>query len=190
MKTNSRRRWALRSAVLAPLVAIPALLITNGCSSTIANRNPTGERFPSVRGESLERVATELPESLAGEPAVLLIGYKQGAQFDIDRWLMGLMQAGVDAQLLELPTIPGLAPTIASNWIDDGMRSGIPQEDWGLVVTLYGKSAKPVAELTGTENGRLTRVVVLDADGEIIWFDDTGYSVTKAMQVADLVRKP
>ncbi len=190
MTTTSRRRWAFRSAILAPLIAMPALLLTNGCSSTIANRNPTGERFPSVRGQSLERVATELPESLAGSPAVLLIGYKQETQFDIDRWLMGLMQAGVDAQLLELPTIPGLAPTIASGWIDNGMRSGIPQEDWGAVVTLYGKAAKPVAELTGTENGRLTRVVVLDANGEIIWFDDSGYSVSKAMQVADLVSQP
>ena len=159
----------------------------NGCVSTIPNRNPVGETFPSVEGRSLEKVATSLPESLAGRPAVLLIGYKQKTQFDIDRWLMGLLQAGVDAQLLEVPTIPGLLPTIASGWIDSGMRSGIPEEDWGAVVTLYGGAAEPVAKMTGTENGRLARIVVLDPEGLVLWFDDTGYGVSKAMAVAELV---
>ena len=167
----------------------------NGCSTTYPNRDPVGEVFPSVEGESLEEVATALPESLAGKPAVLLVGYRQKTQFDIDRWLMGLLQAGVgtggdngiDARVLEGPTIPGLVPTIASGWIDDGMRSGIPREDWGAVVTLYGKAAEPVAEMTGTENGRLARVLVLDENGRVVWFDDTGYSARKAMEIADLL---
>lgn len=174
--------------VAAAIVAVPAILIANGCSSTIPNRNPVGETFPSVVGTSLEKTRTELPQALAGEPAVVLVGYKQGTQFDIDRWLIGLIQADVDAQLLEVPTIPGLSATIASSWIDDGMRSGIPEEDWGSVVTLYGSAARPVAELTGTANGRLTRVLVLDADGTIVWFDDEGFSASKAVEVADLVK--
>ena len=176
----------LMLAGIAP-VAIAAILMVNGCSSTIANRNPVGEPFPSVVGKSLEKERTELPEALAGEPAVVLVGYKQRTQFDIDRWLIGLIQADVNAQLLEVPTIPGLSATVVSGWIDDGMRSGIPQEDWGSVVTLYGSAARPIAELTGTENGRLTRVLVLDAEGTIVWFDDEGFSASKAVEVADLV---
>ena len=120
------------------------------------------------------------------QPAVLLIGYLQEAQFDIDRWLMGLIQAGTAVPILELPTIPGLAPTIASGWIDDGMRSGIPEEDWAVVVTLYGSAAKPVAELTGTEKGRLARVILLDASGKVAWFHDRGYSASKALELAGL----
>ncbi len=177
--------------VLAAGTAAGAVLGLNGCGGTIPNRDPLGEAFPSVTGRSLEKQEVRLPESLAGGPAVLLVGYRQKTQFDIDRWLMGLLQAGVgttvDVQLLEVPTIPGLVPTMASGWIDDGMRSGIPREDWGAVVTLYGSAAEPVAEMTGTENGRLARVIVLDASGTVVWFDDTGYSVRKAMAVADLV---
>ena len=86
-----------------------------------------------------------------------------------------------------VPTIPGVLPSFASGWIDDGMRSGIPREDWGVVVTLYGDAARPVAELTGTEQGRITRVVVLDATGTIAWFDDEGYSARKALEIAALV---
>ena len=100
---------------------------------------------------------------------------------------MGFIQLELDARILELPTIPGLVPTFASGWIDDGMRSGIPKEDWGIVVTLYGSAAKPVAELTGTTDGQRARIIVLDANGQVAWFDDSGYSARKAMDVANLI---
>ena len=181
------RRFALLALPISVAVGALGMLSLNGCSTTYPNRDPVGEAFPSVEGRSLEKVETRLPESLAGRPAVLLVGYRQNTQFDIDRWLMGLLQAGVgtasDAALLEIPTIPGLVPTMASGWIDDGMRSGIPREDWAAVVTLYGSAAAPVAEMTGTENGRLARVLVLDPSGLVVWFDDEGYSARKAMAV-------
>jgi hypothetical protein len=101
--------------------------------------------------------------------------------------VLGLLQAELSAPLVEVPTIPGLVPTVISGWIEDGMRSGIPEEDWGAVVTLYGSAAKPVTELTGTENGRNARVIVLDAEGRIAWFDDTGFSARKALEGAGLV---
>ena len=186
-----KRRRILTRLLLATaaLVAVGAFLRAKSSPPTLANRDPIGETFPSVVGQSLEKERTEMPAAFAGEPAVLLIGYLQRAQFDIDRWVMGLLQSGVDARIVEVPTIPGLVPSLASGWIDDGMRSGIPREDWGAVVTLYGEAARPVAELTGTEKGRLTRVVVLDAEGEVVWFDDEGYAPRKALQVADLVSR-
>ena len=180
----------IRRTVLAMgILTIPAVAMISGCATSVLNRDPTGELFPAVYGQSLEKERIEIPASLAGGPAVLLIGYKQSAQFDIDRWLMGLIQSEVKAQIYEIPTIPGLVPTLASGWIDDGMRSGIPSEDWGSVVTLYGSAAKPVAALTGTESGQRARIVVLDATGKVVWFDDEGYSAQKAMAVSDLVSK-
>jgi hypothetical protein len=187
MHQKWRRR---RMRVLLPIAAVGCalgVLMSNGCARTIANRDPTGEVFPRVNGQSLEKEKVELPAAVAGNPAILLIGYRQRTQFDIDRWFMGLLQSGVDAQLIEVPTVPGLAATVASGWIDDGMRSGIPREDWGAVVTVYGKAAEPIVELTGNENGRLARVLVLDEDGRVVWFDDKGYSARKALEVADLV---
>jgi hypothetical protein len=183
------RRTILRRLALAGLVVVPAFFFTKGCSAPLANRDPRGQMFPPVLGYSLERDRTELPAALAGSAAILLVGYEQKTQFDIDRWLMGLIQADAAGNIVEVPTIPGLLPTIASGWIDDGMRAGIPREDWGSVVTLYGGAATPVAELTGNENGQNARVIVLDASGMIVWFDDTGYSPRKAIEVADLVSK-
>jgi hypothetical protein len=182
--TPRPRRLAIYAALLA--VALGGAVVFSGCSTTYDRRNPVGERFPSVIGQSLEKEAVALPEDLAGRPAVILVGYKQRTQFDIDRWLLGLLQADVQAQLLEVPTIPGLAPTFASGWIDDGMRSGIPREDWGAVVTLYGKRATPVAKFTGNDRGRLARILVLDSAGEVVWFDDEGYSASKALEIKAL----
>lgn len=184
----SIRRPIFVRAAIAILVGIGLMaLFLMRSSGPEPNRDPIGEIFPTVVGQSLEAVRTEIPADFAGTPAVLLVGYEQEAQFDLDRWLMGLIQAEVDARLVEIPTIPALVPSLISGWIDDGMRSGIPREDWGSVVTLYGRGAEPVARLTGTERGRLARVLVLDMDGKIVWFDDRGFSAKKALAVADLV---
>ena len=177
----------LRTSAATTLLLAAACLA--GCSNPIPNRDPTGELFPTVIGQSLEEQRVELPTDLAGQTAVLLVGYEQDAQFDIDRWLMGILQAEVDAQILEIPTIPSLVATMASGFIDDGMRGGIPVEDWSVVVTLYGSAAKPVAELTGTTNGQIARVLVLDAQGRVSWFDDKGYSARKAIALAEFVAR-
>jgi len=173
-------RDALRAALLR-LALLLGVIVVFGCAGPLPNRDPVGETFPTVAGESLEQEARELPTALAGGPAVLLVGYEQRAQFDIDRWLMGLLQAEVDAAIVEVPTIPGLVPTAISGWIDDGMRAGIPREDWGAVVTVYGDDAEPIAALTGTENGQNARVLLLDGTGRVVWFHDRGYSAREAL---------
>lgn len=169
------------------VASLTFFVMITGCSTTHPDRNPVGEQFPSVVGESLEKDKVRLPEDLAGGPAIILVGYKQRTQFDLDRWLMGLIQADAPGRILEVPTIPGLVPSIASGWIDDGMRSGIPEEDWGTVVTLYGSAATPIAKLTGNA-GSNARVMVLDPTGEIVWFTDKGYSATQALDVARITR--
>ncbi|MFT5291156.1 MAG: hypothetical protein ACI8QS_000448 [Planctomycetota bacterium] len=164
------------------LIAAVTVLSASSCQSTIENRNPLGERFPEVTGESLEGVAVELPLS---ESSVLLLGYVQDAQFDADRWLVGLLQATPPVRILEIPTVAGLFPRLISNTIDSGMRSGIPSEDWQSVVTIYGPDAKQIVELTGNEKPRNIRVLLLDANGTVRWFHDRGFSASKLLELGE-----
>jgi hypothetical protein len=164
------------------LASLPA------CGSSIPRRDPTGETFPTVQGESLERETIELPGSLAGAPAVLLLGYEQNTQFDLDRWILGLLQTETPVRLIEVPTIPGLVPGMISGTIDDGMRSGIPLEDWAAVVTLYGDDASRITEWTGTERALNGRILLLDAEGTVVWFHDRGYSATHVLALDAKVR--
>lgn len=165
-----------------------ALALFVACSTEVANRRPIGELFPSVRGEGLDGRAWELPRDLAGRPAILLIGYAQDAQFDADRWLFGLLQAQTPAQLLELPTIPGLIPSLAGDWIDKGMRSGIPSEDWSSVVTVYGGRAAEIATFTGNDRPRNMRVLLLDGEGRVRWFHDRGFSAREMLDLDHTAR--
>ncbi len=170
---------------ILPLV-LTGLLVA--CSSNLENRDPTGERFPSVVGESLAGESVRLPEDLAGAPALLLVGYAQNAQFDLDRWLLGLMQAEVDVKALEVPTIDGLMPGLISGTIDEGMRGGIPEQDWATVVTVYDDAADIVA-FTGTQKPNNGRILLLDSEGRVVWFHDTGYSARLVLEIREKIRE-
>jgi len=171
------------------LAAVLAVLPLVGCNSTLPNRDPLGERFPSVRGESLTGEERALPESLAGAPALLLVGYEQKAQFDADRWLYGLLQSQLALPIIEVPTIPGLFPSLFAGTIDEGMRKGIPSEDWASVVTVYGSEASPIVAFTRDENGRNIRVLLLDGEGIVRWFHDRGFSAGKLIELEGVARK-
>ena len=157
--------------------------------SQVATERFAGARFPSVETNTLEGDAIRVPEDLAGQPALLLIGYAQDAQFDLDRWLLGLLQAGTGVRCLEMPTISGWIPSLFGSKIDSGMRAGIPEEDWHTVATLYGDDAGRVAEFTGKERGLNGRIVLLDAEGRIAWFHDRGYSAGRLLELDEKVHE-
>lgn len=166
-------RWRLTLGLFALAVAAAT---TTSCSTTWPRRDPTGERFPQVTGTSLAGEDVTFPDVGRGAPLLLLIGYEQDTQFDLDRWIQALDTAGVQVRAFELPTLPGMVPRLLSGVIDGGMRRGIPQEDWLAVVTLYGDAAK-VAAFTGNEDGLPGRIVLLDGEGEVVFFHDRGYSL-------------
>ena len=147
-----------------------------GCATTYTNKNPLGEKFPSVSGESLEKEEIKMPEYFKDSKVILLLGYKQDSQFDIDRWLIGLDQTNTTLKTYEIPTIQGLFPRMFSTFIDEGMRRGIPKELWGGVITVYSDGAE-LQEFTGNENPNNARVLLLDEDGKVIYFFDRGFSV-------------
>ena len=155
-----------------------------GCATTYTNRNPTGEHFPNVSGQSLEKKELSLPNYFEGSKVVLLLGYKQDSQFDIDRWLIGLDQTKTEVKVYELPTIQGLFPRMFKTFIDEGMRSGIPKELWGGVITIYDGGSE-IQEFTGNVNPNNARVVLLDKNGKIIYFYDRGFSVDALNKLRD-----
>lgn len=181
MKTRSFQSGMSGGAAGLALSALLAGVPSLACATRYPARAPIGERFPAVEGASLAGEPVTLPPA---QPCVLLIGYVQKAQFDADRWLIGLLQADLKLRLYEVPTIPGLFANLASGWIDDGMRSGIPQEDWPSVVTVYGSKAQPIAEFTGNESTRNVRVLLLDSEGRVRWMHDRGFSAGKLLELA------
>ncbi len=159
-------------------IAIILLLVVliSGCATDYPNRKPVGEMFPSVSGKSLEKKPISFPDSIAGKNVVLLLGYVQNAQFDIDRWLIGLDMTQTQVDVFELPTIQGMFPRFFKTQIDQGMRNGIPKQLWKGVVTIYEDGEK-VQKFTGNSNSNNARVILLDKNGTVAFFYDEGFSV-------------
>lgn len=157
-----------------------------GCSTTYVNRNPVGENFPPVNGKSLTEEERELPTYFKGSQVVLLLGYEQDSQFDIDRWLIGLDMTETKIKAYEIPTIQELLPRMFKSSIDNGMRKGIPKELWGGVITIYGDGAT-IQEFTGNENPNNARVLLLDNTGKVIYFHDRGFSVQALNELRDKI---
>lgn len=176
--------WTMRSLLLILLLATAV-----SCAGKVPRQEVLGMTMPTVTGETLEGIEVTLPDASDPRPTVVLVGYVQRAQFDADRWLFGLLQAKTPARLYELPTIPGIFGGMAKGFIDGGMRSGIPSEDWSAVVTLYGDDAKRMKAFTGNEEGQNIRVMLLDRDGRVTWFHDRGYSAGKMLELDTAVRE-
>ncbi|KTF15627.1 hypothetical protein [Pseudoalteromonas sp. H105] len=159
-----------------------------GCSNQYPNQILLGKQFPTVSGESLTKEDVVIPDDFNDEHSLLLIGYKQNSQFDIDRWLIGLDMTGVTIPAYELPTIQGMAPRMFSTFIDNGMRKGIPKELWGGVITIY-KDGEKVQAFTGNESPNNCRVVLIDKAGKILYFYDRGFSVAALNELNAVLKK-
>jgi hypothetical protein len=152
------------------------LALMTGCATKYDNQKILGELFPSVSGNSLEGKAHIIPKDFSGKKVLFLIGYVQNTQFDIDRWLIGLDMTKTEVEAYELPTIQGMFPRFFKTTIDQGMRNGIPKSLWKGVITIY-KDGETIQKFTGNIQPNNSRVILLNEKGEIIFFDDSGFSV-------------
>jgi hypothetical protein len=168
------------------LIIAVLIFLTSACSTSYPNQSVIGEAFPSISGQSLEQKSMRIPEDFANELTLLLVGYKQDSQFDIDRWLIGLDMTKTQVPVYELPTIQGLFPRMFSTMIDSGMRAGIPKPLWKGVVTIY-QDGDRVQAFTGNETPNNARVILLSKDGNILYFYDDGFAVDALNQLRSIL---
>jgi hypothetical protein len=57
------------------------------------------------------------------------------------------------------------------------------------VVTVYGEQGEAIVELTGNESPRNIRVLLLDAEGKVVWMHDRGFSAGKLLELDAAVRE-
>lgn len=143
-----------------------------------------GGSMVEATGESLEGNTVVIPQDFMGQETLLLFGYKQDSQFDIDRWLIGLDMTQTQVAAYEIPTIQGMLPRMFSGFIDGGMRKGIPKQLWKGVVTVYADGDK-VQRFTGNLNPNNARVMLLNKEGTIVYFYDQGFSVEALNEVRE-----
>ncbi|GIQ81956.1 hypothetical protein KIPB_003008 [Kipferlia bialata] len=128
------------------------------------HREAEGRQFPSIELQSLANTTVKLPKGGTCPPYVLLWPFRMGHQKQCDAWKAGLIDHTSGRQLdmdwYEIPTITGVMwrPTPIHNWIDNGMRSGIPVAAHPHITTMY-QSASSV-------NGYLDRLGLTHSQSE------------------------
>lgn len=173
----------MKTKILA--LTLVALLCVACTTKVSTPANVQNSLFPKVQGTNLDKQPTTLPDYYRGKTTLVLVGYTQKAQFDIDRWILGALQADVKAQIVEVPTIAGMMPQMVQSFIDNGMRSGIPKSDWASVVTVY-EDAPKIIEALGNERPQSAYAVLLNKEGRIVWSSNIGYSATQILEVKKL----
>jgi len=179
------------NGVLQSIAMIIIVSLFAGCGSAYPNRNIVGEVFPTVKGRNLEGLEISMPGEFKGKEVILILGYEQKTQFDIDRWGIGFFTADLPLPpVYEIPTIPGLIPSLFKESIDSGMRSGIPKESWKDVITVYGSDGSALTKWTGTEVAGNCRVLLLDEAGKVLWMHDRGYGLPPLKSLLDVIKAP
>jgi hypothetical protein len=164
------------------------ITLVSGCASyEYQSQVKLGETMIEASGESLEGEMVSIPSDFQGEETLLLFGYVQDSQFDIDRWLIGLDMTETSVNVYEIPTIKGMLPRMFKTFIDGGMRKGIPKQLWKGVVTVYADGDK-IQRYTGNKNPNNARVLLIDRDGKVLYFYDKGFSVDALKEVRALLK--
>jgi hypothetical protein len=157
------------------------MIITFFSNSIYASDNLLNKKFPIITGTSLSGNDVTFPDDISGRVAVLSIAFKQRAQLCINTWADELLpKYGIDqnVQYYEIPMLGGQW-TMARNWIDGGMQSGVPKPLHDFTVTYYGplKQYYKSLEINSKKN---CYIYVLDQDG-IIKGKFEGFSTPEKM---------
>jgi hypothetical protein len=161
-----------------------------GCASQRAvspKDSLVGKKLPEFVGDSLDGRQLNFPSDITGKPVLLLVAYLQESQFDVDRWVLGLLQSQLKLKVLELPTIEGLGARLAKSFINRGMKQGIPEQDWPAVVTVYGDAEK-LGSFVGGIRGNNSCAILLDGDAVVRWIHCDGYSPRELIEMGEVLK--
>lgn len=127
--------------------------------------------FPRLRGESLSRRRMSVPRDLEGDINLVLVAFRMRHQRDVDRWLHDLGDIEKRVEGLAIYEVPLLIryPRFYRRWIDDGMRSGIPDPNTrARTITVYTNRRRFLGLVDLPDESQLM-VTLLDNDGAMLW---------------------
>ena len=137
--------------------------------------------FPKIEGISLSGDKVTFPDVLVGKPSVLAVAFRQKAQKCINTWADELLlKYGIDKSInyYEIPMLGGQY-TMARNWIDGGMRGGVPKPLHDYTVTYYGSLRSYFKSLEISSKGDCY-MYVLNSEGVVV-DRHNGYSTEKGL---------
>lgn len=173
-----------KSILLAVLAVLPLAALSTREADPPAEDAPA--RFPEVTGDNLNGKTFRLPGDLEGELNVVVLGFAIEHQKLIDTWLPTLAKtAKVDPafRYYEIPVTSRL-PQIARSYIDNGMRSGIPDTRVrAITITLYIDKV-PFFKSLRLPDEKTIYVLLVARQGTIHWRGEGAFTAAKGESLA------
>ena len=176
-------------ALIVGAVAIPlAGFVGAGSNSDVI---PGGkDTFPRVTGINLLGDEVRLPDGFEGDINLVVVGFVQEHQKDIDTWiaaLPGLLAAGSSLRLYEVPVIYRASAPFRL-WVNNGMHYGIPDPvARKRTITVYADQGKFVESVGASGLDRIHALLV-DKSGRIIWRTQGPADPTSIAELTSLLK--
>jgi len=136
-----------------------------------------GARLPVVTGKDLNGKAWKAPADFPGGRTLVILGYEQEQQKEIDTWTaaLGLTRRGNQLPWVEMPVIDD--PGVVMRWIiDTGMQRGIPDREIRSHVWTVYTERKAFLESCGIESVDAIHVLVVTREGEVLAMESGAYT--------------
>ncbi|HEY3377982.1 MAG TPA: hypothetical protein VGL77_10875 [Armatimonadota bacterium] len=139
-----------------------------------------GDRLPEMTGATLAGTVLHLPHDLVGRVAVLMLGDKYDARYEVADWAHAVAAiAGEcdDLAYFQVALISGVGP-VMRKVIDTAMVRGTEPAERGHVLTVYGDLRELRKRLALSGRPHAT-VLVLGRTGRIAWRGEGGVSAER-----------
>jgi hypothetical protein len=146
-------------------------------------------RFPIYRSKNLNRQSVVVPDTLDGDPRLLIAAFEQWQQKLVDSWVPTLddLEAAVPGfRYYELPVV-GERGRLFRLMLDNGMRAGIRNSTTrGRTITVYESVAEFCAalDIPSTETIHL---FLVDGEGMVTWSGSGGFEPETAAELRRLI---
>jgi len=142
---------------------------------------PDAASFPTLGGTNLEKQDIALPTELPGKANLIIFGFVQDHQEDINTWIPRceeLEREVAGFRFFEVPFLAGQYRLIRF-WIDGGMRRGIPDRAAReRTITVYGGRSAAMRQLGITDLGKIYAFLIRPS-GEVLWRSEGRWSQEK-----------
>jgi ATP10 protein len=145
------------------------VIMLNACKTTETVKPlVTGDMFPKIEAQTLEKKKIIFPDDLKGKVSVLATGFSQEAQEPINTWTDYLLKNHPDMAYYEVP-IGNQYWAVVSTQVDNAMRDYVPKELHSKIATYYGKQHGRYVKQFEVTNRYTCYVFLLDTEGRILY---------------------
>ncbi|MHB9026519.1 MAG: hypothetical protein ACYC7E_20480 [Armatimonadota bacterium] len=149
-----------------------------------------GEPFPELHGTTLTGEPLMLPDDLAGQVGLLVMGFDYAVRFEVEEWARHVAMRYGELPGLAFYTMPmiGGIGRLMRSVIDTAMVRETPPEAQSRVLTVYG-DLRWLRKRLGITDPSRAHIFLIGRTGRLVWHADGSLTAEKSAELATALEK-